>query len=218
MPRQSSIVKPYHGELLGGRSCRSIIRITGCDFWGLQVWKQPRLWLCLQFNRPAGSGLKFDAHSSYADEFGAKEMPAPTAPFQPRTKPLSTAKFDGTSSYADNYIAYDLSADGKRPAYRQQGPYQHCNIPFTATSAYEVRLCVMHPGHSKALFIKRLWCRLKRQGTFSNSRTSSINFAARKVNGCLCHSSPCHCSQRAYFLGTQTILQNPPPLNDSPHL
>ena len=48
-----------------------------------------------------GSGLKFDAHTSYADDYAAKDLPGgPTAPFQPRTKPLSTAKFDGTSSYA----------------------------------------------------------------------------------------------------------------------
>ena len=41
----------------------------------------------------------------------------------------------------DNYPAYDLTGEGSRSAHGQQNPYQRRNIPFTATSAYEVRSC-----------------------------------------------------------------------------
>lgn len=48
---------------------------------------------------PAGSGTKFDATSSYAQDFDAKEMPSGRQGYTPdkhSSKPLSSGKFEGT--------------------------------------------------------------------------------------------------------------------------
>ena len=46
----------------------------------------------------AGTQVKFDATSSYAQDYDAKELPS-REPAVPRSPPKATAKFDGTSSY-----------------------------------------------------------------------------------------------------------------------
>ena len=47
----------------------------------------------------AGSNTKFDAASSYAQDFVAKELPRQAA-FMPRAKPASGGKFEATTNYA----------------------------------------------------------------------------------------------------------------------
>lgn len=79
----------------------------------------------------AGSTAKFDAASSYAQDFVAKELPRQAA-FIPRARAASGGKFDATTSYAVHFLSFTyhstLKPDSSHLCYTDKGTHRVKNV------------------------------------------------------------------------------------------